>query len=59
MFDLVYLLSISAAGMEKKKFFLIIKKKMKNKKCHATCFAYLLMKWKNSQPFQLDSYEEQ
>ena len=54
MFDLVFLLSISAAGMDKKSFW-----KMKNKNCHATCFAYLLMKWNNSQPFQLDSYEEQ
>ena len=31
MFDLVFLLSISAAGMDKKSFFLIIKKKWKIK----------------------------
>ena len=31
MFDLVFLLSISADGMDKKSFFLIIKKKWKIK----------------------------
>ena len=38
MFDLVYLLSISAARMEKKSFF-YYQQKMNDKKCHATCFA--------------------
>ena len=46
-------------GQNGKKGFFYYQQKMKNKKCHATFFAYLLMKWKNSQPFQLDSYEEQ